>query len=325
MHDDEAADYDEFGLLEAYANFEGVPWRGRPAVRRESFELGERPANGAGDRQRLSAIVWGDTAPELVLLHGGGQNAHTWDSVALILDRPLVAIDLPGHGHSSWREDTDYSPESNAAAIAVAIERFAPSAKAVVGMSLGGLTTIRLAAARPDLVRRAVLVDITPGIVGRTKPLTEQEQGAVALTHGPSSYDSFQAMLEATAAKVPGRPIESLRTGVLHNSQRLADGRWAWRYDQRGHQAAAAAATAGSDDDRSARCESLWSDVSAISAPLMLVRGGRSAFVSDDDRAEFERRQPTARVHVADGAGHSVQSDRARLLAEHVAEFVDGG
>ena len=51
--------------------------------------------------KRCRRIEWGTTEPELVLLHGGTQNAHTWDTVALALDRPLVAIDLPGHGHSS--------------------------------------------------------------------------------------------------------------------------------------------------------------------------------------------------------------------------------
>ncbi len=61
-------------------------------MRRESVEV--EPG------RRLSALVWGDGEPELVFLHGGAQNAHTWDTVALALGRPLVALDLPGHGHS---------------------------------------------------------------------------------------------------------------------------------------------------------------------------------------------------------------------------------
>jgi len=45
-------------------------------------------------------LRWGTGDPELVLLHGGAQNAHTYDTVALALGRPLLALDLPGHGHS---------------------------------------------------------------------------------------------------------------------------------------------------------------------------------------------------------------------------------
>src|SRR4029450_7682547 len=85
--------YDEFALFHENAEEFGLPYDGPPTVRREEVEVGP-------DR-RLSALVWGDTTPELVLLHGGAQNAHTWDTVALALDRPLLAVDLPRHGHSA--------------------------------------------------------------------------------------------------------------------------------------------------------------------------------------------------------------------------------
>ena len=99
----------------------------------------------------MSALVWGTREPEIVLLHGGAQNAHTWDTVALALGRPLVAIDLPGHGHSGWRDDGAYGPVDNSAALAVAIDELAPKAAGVVGMSLGGMTAIVLASRHPEL------------------------------------------------------------------------------------------------------------------------------------------------------------------------------
>jgi hypothetical protein len=73
----EAAPYDEFGLLAENAAEAGLPFSGPPAVRRQSFTV------LAG--QAVSAIRWGTAEPEFVLLHGGGQNAHTWDTVALAL------------------------------------------------------------------------------------------------------------------------------------------------------------------------------------------------------------------------------------------------
>src|SRR5918998_2747472 len=98
----EWVDYDEFAYFQDNAAEYGIPYDGPPTVRRESVPL--------PDGRQLSALVWGDGDPELVLVHGGAQNAHTWDTVALALDRPLVAIDLPGHGRSGWRDDLDYSP-----------------------------------------------------------------------------------------------------------------------------------------------------------------------------------------------------------------------
>jgi pimeloyl-ACP methyl ester carboxylesterase len=92
--------YDEFSLFHENAHEVGLPFVAPPVVARQSVEV----APG----RRVSILKWGEGPPELVLIHGGGQNAHTWDTVALALDRPLVAIDLPGHGHSDWPQDSTW-------------------------------------------------------------------------------------------------------------------------------------------------------------------------------------------------------------------------
>ena len=93
---------DEFAWLGEVADELGIDRARIPPVTRRSLKT------DAG--RQLSAVVWGQDEPELIFLHGGGQNAHTWDLVALLLGRPAIAIDLPGHGHSSWRDDRDYGP-----------------------------------------------------------------------------------------------------------------------------------------------------------------------------------------------------------------------
>src|SRR6202034_1909397 len=129
-------DYDESALLHENAaewNIQYVP----PVVGRRRFEL---PSG-----QALSYLRWGEGEPELVFLHGGAQNAHTWDTVILALGRPAVAIDLPGHGHSDRRHDRNYGPWENALAVAPLVESVAAEGRTVIGMSLGGTTSIRLA------------------------------------------------------------------------------------------------------------------------------------------------------------------------------------
>src|SRR5262249_37649928 len=89
----EIVEYDEFGLFREIADEYGLPYERPPVVRREAVEV--EPG------LMVSALVWGEGDARLVFLHGGAQNAHTWDTVAMALQpRPLVAIDLPGHGHS---------------------------------------------------------------------------------------------------------------------------------------------------------------------------------------------------------------------------------
>ena len=292
--------YDEFSMLADNAAEVGLPFTA-PAVERRAVEV----APG----QRVSALVWGTDQPELVLIHGGAQNAHTWDTVALALGRPLVAIDLPGHGHSDWREDGAYTPVDNAEAMSVAISELAPKAAGVVGMSLGGLTTIMLASRHPALVRSAVIVDVTPGTDhAKAEPI-------IAFVDGPETFESFDEMLQRTIQFNPTRSETSLRRGVLHNAHEVEDGKWSWRYDRLNRVRDEAA------DGRVDFAEN-WDDVSAIRCPLLLVRGGTSGVVGDEDVEEWRRRQPASDVVVVEGAGHSVQGDKPVELAALIERFV---
>jgi pimeloyl-ACP methyl ester carboxylesterase len=293
---------DELSLLHENAEEAGLPWRGRPAVERRAVEL--------PDGRRLSALVWGTAAPELVLLHGGAQNAHTWDTVALALDRPLVAIDLPGHGHSDGGRGGALDPAGNALDVAVAVRALAPRAQAVVGMSLGGVTALALAAHAPDLVPAIVLVDITPGVdEGKAADI-------IAFVNGPESFDSFDDLLARTIAFNPTRTESSLRRGILHNAEQREDGSWVWRYAR--HRIGDAAPGQQAPD-----FGPLWDALSGYGGPVMLVRGMRpQSVVNDADEAEVLRRRPDARIeHVAE-AGHSVQGDTPVELAELIADFV---
>jgi pimeloyl-ACP methyl ester carboxylesterase len=294
--------YDEFGLFHENAEEYGVEWHGPPTVRRVSV-----PVDG---ERRLSALVWGSSPPELVLLHGGAQNAHTWDTVALALDRPLVAIDLPGHGHSDHRPDGPFSPRENARDVAIAIRELAPDARAVVGMSLGGLTSIALASSAPEVVRRLVLVDVTPGVDrDKAAPIAQ-------FIAGPESFESFDEILARTIEFNPTRTESSLRRGVLHNAVERDDGRWVWRYQR-------PRIIETDEMEIPADFATLWDDLDDIRVPIMLVRGAASGTVVDDaDEAELRRRQPGARVELVDGAGHSIQGDRPVELAALLTDFV---
>ncbi len=289
--------YDELGLFHENAAEFGLPYDGPPVVRREHVEV----APG----RRLERAGVGRRAAELVLLHGGAQNAHTWDTVAMALGRPLVAIDLPGHGHSDGPAEGSTDLATNARDVATAIEALAPAARAVVGMSLGGMTALALAGARPDLVRALALVDITPGV--------NQEKAAsiVAFIDGPESFPDFDELLARTKEFNPTRTESSLRRGILHNALQREDGSWVWRYRR------------FTEGGGALDASSLWDVVSGLTVPVMLVRGMRAQSVVDDaDEAELLRRQPGVRIEHVEEAGHSVQGDDPLTLARLLDEFV---
>jgi pimeloyl-ACP methyl ester carboxylesterase len=295
--------YDELSLFHENAEEFGLAYDGPPSVRRVAVEV--------SPGRRLSSLVWGaaDADPGLVLLHGGAQNAHTWDTVALALDRPLVAVDLPDHGHSDRGRNGSLGTDDNADDVAAVVRALAPAARCVVGMSLGGITALALAARAPELVRSLVLVDVTPGV-------DEHKASAIsAFINGPESFAGFDQILARTIEFNPTRSVASLRRGILHNAEQRADGSWVWRYAR--FRSQDPGPTSSPPD-----FHALWEAVSRLTVPLMLVRGMTAQSVVDDaDEAELLRRHPGARIEHVEDAGHSVQGDKPVELAHLIADF----
>jgi pimeloyl-ACP methyl ester carboxylesterase len=286
VNDDELLGLDEFALIPE--NAEQIGAKGPP------------PAVERIDTGDISALKWGTEPPQVVFLHGGGQNAHTWDTVILGLGVPALAVDLPGHGRSAWREDGDYGPKLSAEALRPVLRTLAPHPRLVVGMSLGGLTALRIAATEPALVPELLLVDVTPSAPARHEEMTKAQMGTVALVQGDRTFASFAAMLDVTVAAAPHRDRNSLRRGVFHNSKQLDDGTWTWRYDS---------------FRKGDGFENLWDDVPAITMPTTLVRGANSHFVNDEDAEAFAKGAPGfQRTHVVADSGHSVQGDQPAAL-----------
>ncbi len=250
--------------------------------------------------RQLSGLRWGDGEPEMVLLHGGAQNAHTYDTVALALSpRSLIALDLPGHGHSDPSIYPASAIASHAFDVARALEQLITPPRPLVGMSLGGLTALLVAHDRPDLVSTLVLIDITPGVNA------EKARHITDFVNGPTSFDDFDALLERTMQHNPTRTESSLRRGILHNAVQRADGTWVWRHQQH-----------GKSELEAPNAGDLWAKLSELTMPVSLLRAmGPGSVVDDEDEAEFLRRLPDATiVHVAD-SGHSVQGDQPLVLA----------
>jgi len=307
----------EFAFLEEVAEDAGLPWRGPPTMERRVLELA-----GGGS---LAAIAWGEAGAggggregrgdrgraghDLVFLHGGAQNSHTWDTTLLALARPAVAIDLPGHGLSSWREDGRYAPEVIADDVRRGVETWAPAPRAIVGFSLGGLTALALAAEAPSLVPALVLVDVSPGpgAPGAPSPVP-------SLARTPDGWASREELWELATAAWPARSTGSLRRGIVHNTTVRDDGRVVWRH----HFGNMTGGPGSFDIDR----PRLWAALERVPGPVMLVRGGASTVVSDDDEAELRTRRPDAAVHVLDGLGHDIPGEAPLVLAGLIEEFL---
>lgn len=299
--------YDEFGFFADNAAEFGIEYDAPPVVRRESVAL--------DDGRAMSALVWGSEPAEAVLIHGGAQNAHTWDTVCLALGRPVVVVDMPGHGHSGAPATGAADVARNAEDLAVVIRALAPGARTVVGMSLGGLTTMAMSAAEPELFSTMMLVDITPGVN------REKADHIHQFVNGPTSFPSFDDLLARTMEFNPTRSESSLRRGILHNAEQLEDGSWVWRHAR--HRVFGEADKPEEVASGVRDYEALWNAIESHSGPVVLARGMREQSVVDDsDEAELLRRRPDARVEHFVEAGHSIQGDMPIELAALIDEVV---
>ncbi len=295
--------YDEFGLFHENASEYGIPYGGPPDVQRVAVEV--------DPGRQVSSLLWGARSgpPEVVLVaRRRTERTHLghrarWRSGVRSSPWTCPAMAIP-----TAVPDGSISATSNGRDLATVVAALAPEARGVVGMSLGGVSSLALADHAPELVRKLVLVDVTPGVnAEKATPITN-------FVNGPASFDSFEDLLARTIEHNPGRSESSLRRGILHNVVQREDGSWVWRYAR----FRADPAGPGAHPEFGG----LWDAVSRLTVPVLLVRGLAWSVVDDDDVAELVRRQPSATVIGVEGAGHSVQGDRPLELAAIIREFL---
>ncbi|HEX8498017.1 MAG TPA: alpha/beta hydrolase [Actinomycetales bacterium] len=129
------------------------------------------------DGTTISAQVWGEAGgPPLVLLHGLGEQASTWDEVApqLATRFRVVALDLRGHGSSTWAGPYSFTLMRDD--VLGVLGALGLDDVVLVGHSMGGVVAYLVAQAQPARVARLVIEDVPPPFA-RERPLPERPEG----------------------------------------------------------------------------------------------------------------------------------------------------
>jgi esterase len=258
-------------------------------------------------RMRFHYLDWGTAGrPPIVFLHGGGLNAHTWDLVCLGLrrDRHCFALDQRGHGESEWSPVMDYGTESHVGDVEAFIDHLGLDRFVLVGMSLGGANALAWAGRHSEKLAGLVLVDVGPEV------RTAGAQKIAAFTSNQKPMESLDEVIERAMAFNPRRDRELLRLSLRHNLRQTPKGQWMWKYDQH-HR--------GTVDPGAAerRRDLLWSAVTRVKCPTLVVRGAQSDVFHDEDAERLAGALGRGRWVRVENAGHTVQGDNpAGLLTE---------
>ena len=263
-------------------------------------------------------LDWGGDGPAILFLHGGGQNARTWDLVCAQLHSRYhcYALDLRGHGESGGEHLQRNDLQTHAGDVREVVSELGLSRVALVGMSLGGLTMMHYAPDNPPELAAAVFVDVAPTTRNRGR------EAAHAFARGPMEFDSFEAVLEEAMRINPYRPRLHHEYGLRFSFTERADGKWV----RKRHIDNPPAEMNVSEAQRSQLArdwEAMWKAVARIQCPALVVRGGESLVIYDEDLQRFAEVLPKGRRITIPGASHTVQGDKPKPLAEALIAFFD--
>lgn len=111
----------------------------------------------------IAGKLWGNSNERPILaLHGWQDNAGTWDPLIpmILKDRPILALDFPGHGFSSWiPPDMQYYQWELPRIILYLKEYFKMEKVSILSHSMGAIASMRFASVFPDDVDFYIAID----------------------------------------------------------------------------------------------------------------------------------------------------------------------
>lgn len=205
-----------------------MAWAGR----RELVKAGFGRASWETPVGRQTGFVAGTGPVVVILLHGAGDQAGTWASVAplIVKGRRVVAIDLAGHGGSEPRKGP-ISVAAAAGALDAVLAKEAPEGGAVlVGNSLGAWVAFLAAGRHPERVARIVAVNGGPlkgtGASVRLLPRTREEaRQSVAALRDPASLAVPGFVLDDIVRKARKGPLARLAMTAGEMDSLVLDGK----------------------------------------------------------------------------------------------------
>ena len=272
-------------------------------------------------RLRLAYWTWGDPElPPLMLVHGAGDHARSWDRIAAAFeaDHHVIAPDLRGHGDSGWALGNHYGLADVALDLVALAARLGAPVR-VIGHSFGARAVFSAAAAAPELFTAIVAIEAagrglrsvswdrtTPGPheLRRWIDASRSLEGKPPRVH-PSVEAARDRMLQRHPRLDPDWALHLARHGV-----KPVDGGYVWKFDSWVHVRLPFEMTGEV-------LRALWS---AIECPVLHVLGAGSDIgraMTHDQLAIFQR---ATSVLVPD-AGHWVQHDQLAAVIREARSF----
>jgi pimeloyl-ACP methyl ester carboxylesterase len=270
---------------------------------------------------RINAWEWPAAGqPLLLLIHGGRDQARSWDFVAERLTDQfhVIAPDLRGHGDSEWSNEGQYDL-ADFVADSASVLLSLPSPVQLVGHSLGGNIALRLAAICPERVERLVAIEglelpLTRDAAKSREPLARRfrhwlDNRLLLEARRPPLYASVEEAADRMAREFPQLDRAMIDHLALH-SVRAIEGGFTWKFDNRTR-------LRPPIDSDSRDFDSL---LTSINCPTLLLYGGKSWVPVPDPKRLALIHDLSLMRH--ESAGHWLHHDNPDRFASDIAAFL---
>jgi esterase len=241
------------------------------------------------DGLRIHYLDWGSSEkPPLIMLHGIGRIAHTFDHIAphFASKYHVMAVDMRGHGDSGWDSKGQYLVEDYVKDIEGLAGQLRLRNIVIWGNSTGGRVAQVFAGLHPDLVAAVISEDVGPE---RPAQLAENVAGQLK-QEDEKGWASENELLAQLKTSSPRTSEDILRVYAHYGTKNRADGRVIWKRDP-------AIANGFVPTE-------LWRFVRQIKSPIIYILGGRSTVVPSATQDELKKALPQAEIAIVPGAGH---------------------
>lgn len=273
------------------------------------------------DGRQVHYLEWGHAGlPAVVCLHGGGQTAYMFEQLGAALSGRfhVLAWDSADHGDSDPIIEGPGAETLDRHALAAdagpLCAEFGITRAVFVGASMGGIVSVTIAAAQPELVGGVVLLDVGHRL---------EAAGVRRITAFLAEHESFADLEEAAAAiagYLPGRTVTQGR--LTRNLRQRADGRWVWKHGL-GRRIRARGPSVDVEDGAAAVVAGLDDDLRDLHRPTLVLRGSESDVLSEAGADELLELLPDARYARISGAGHLAAGDNPESFVGLVGRFLD--
>jgi pimeloyl-ACP methyl ester carboxylesterase len=312
---------DALAMDSFFARPAGSPWAAwHPRVRRVGVEM--PMISGRTARVGVETYTVGPVdAQPVVFIHGlGASKVSLLPLMAGVAStHRVIALDLPGFGHSDAPLQAPYTVAWLALAVRRVLAALDVDDPVLVGNSLGGRTAVEIAHDRPSGVRGLFLLCPAVGFsqyrpIRRVLGLTRPDAPLAALPwrmQGQTARRVVDRLLEAMFAdptRVPAQNLVAARDDALRT---IAVPRHRYAL-------LATARQIGLEDDRA-----YWTRLAELTVPSCWVFGDRDVLVSPRYAEPVRASLPDAEVEVWQSTGHVPQFEHRQRTADRLAAFLD--